>query len=90
MQKMPEIKPLTLDQLKAGGRGVILGYQGEEDLHYRLKELGLVAGTKVFVKRLAPLGDPMEIVLRGYSLSIRKQDASKILIDKEKEASWKK
>lgn len=77
---MPEMKRLSLDQLKVGERGVVEGYEGEEDLHYRLKELGLVRGTKVLVKRFAPLGDPMEIVLRGYSLSIRKQDAAKILI----------
>ena len=51
---MPEIKR-TLDQLKAGESGVVLGYEGEEDLHYRLKELGLVKGTSVLVKRLAPL-----------------------------------
>ena len=84
---MPEMKPRTLDQLKAGERGLILGYQGEEDLHYRLKELGLVAGTRILVKRFAPMGDPMEIVLRGYSLSIRKQDATKILVSKESESS---
>lgn len=77
---MPEMKTVSLDQLKAGKRGVIQGYQSEEDLHYRLKELGLVNGTQILVKRFAPLGDPMEIVLRGYSLSIRKQDASKILV----------
>jgi ferrous iron transport protein A len=80
---MPGINRITLDRLKAGERGVVQGYQGEEDLHYRLKELGLVAGTQVLVKRFAPMGDPMEIVLRGYSLSIRKQDASKILVTKE-------
>jgi len=80
---MPEIAPVTLDQLKAGERGIIRGYYGEEDLHYRLKELGLVTGTQILVKRFAPLGDPMEIVLRGYSLSIRKQDASKILMSQE-------
>lgn len=64
---------------------MVLGYEGEEDLHYRLKELGLVKGTSVLVKRLAPLGDPMEIILRGYSLSIRKQDAAKILVRKNEE-----
>ena len=77
---MPEMNSATLDQLKVGEWGVIQGYQGEEDLHYRLKELGLVSGTRVLVKCFAPLGDPMEVVLRGYSLSIRKQDAAKILI----------
>ena len=80
---MPEMTRVRLDQLKAGERGVVEGYEGEEDLHYRLKELGLVRGTAVVVKRFAPMGDPMEIVLRGYSLSIRKQDASKILVKKE-------
>jgi len=74
---------VTLDQLKVGEAATVLGYEGEEDLHYRLKELGLVRGTEVFVKRFAPLGDPMEIVLRGYSLSIRKQDASKVLITRK-------
>ncbi len=78
------MKITTLDQLKAGEKGTILGYEGEEDLHYRLKELGLIRGTEIFVKRFAPLGDPMEIILRGYSLSLRRQDASKILVRKEK------
>jgi len=80
---MPEMKSIRLDQLKAGETGVVLGYEGEEDLHFRLKELGLIRGTKVFVKRFAPLGDPMEIVLRGYSLSIRRQDAAKIRVQLE-------
>jgi Fe2+ transport system protein FeoA len=83
---MPEVKQLTLDQMAAGERGVVQGYEGEEDLHYRLKELGLIRGTTVFVKRFAPMGDPMEIVLRGYSLSLRKQDAAKILVSKENKA----
>ena len=83
---MPEMKSVTLDQMRAGERGVIQGYEGEEDLHYRLKELGLVRGTTVLVRRFAPLGDPMEIVLRGYSLSLRKQDAAKILVSQETEA----
>lgn len=79
---MPEIKSISLDRLKAGEKGIIQGYEGEEDLHHRLKELGLVAGTPVLVKRFAPFGDPMEIRVRGYHLSIRKYDASKILVKK--------
>ena len=74
---------MTLDQLKAGERAVVESYQNEEDLHYRLKELGLVRGTRVLVKGFAPLGDPLELVLRGYSLSIRKQDAARILVRKD-------
>ena len=45
---------MTLDQLKAGERGVVLGYEGEEDLHFRLKELGLIRGTGVQINRFAP------------------------------------
>lgn len=77
---MPEVNSIPLDQLKPGEEGIIERYEGAEDLHYRLKELGLVEGTRILVKRLAPLGDPMEIAVRGYRLSIRKTDAGKILI----------
>ena len=77
---MSEIENISLDRLKAGESGIIQRYEGEEDLHHRLKELGLVAGTRILVKRFAPLGDPMEILVRGYSLSLRKQDASRIIM----------
>ena len=66
----------TLDQLKIGEEGVIEHYAGESALQGRLKELGLVRGTKVVVERYAPLGDPIEIRVRGYHLAIRKQDAA--------------
>ena len=82
---MPEVERVTLDQLEASEGGVVLGYVGEEDLHFRLKELGLVAGTRVRVRRCAPLGDPMELSIRGYHLSIRKQDAKSILVKKDEE-----
>lgn len=77
---MPEVEAVSLDRLRSGERGIILEYKKEEGLHFRLKELGLVAGTLVLVKRFAPLGDPMEILVRGYSLSLRKHDASKIIV----------
>jgi ferrous iron transport protein A len=72
---------LFMDKLKPGDSGIIAGYEGEQELHYRLRELGLVRGTRIKIKRCAPLGDPMEILLRGYSLSLRRQDASKILVE---------
>ncbi|MFA7002388.1 MAG: FeoA family protein [Candidatus Omnitrophota bacterium] len=56
------------------------GYRGHSAVQLRLKELGLVRGTRVLVKRFAPLGDPMELVVRGYALSIRKKDAAQILV----------
>ncbi len=84
---MSEVKSISLDQLKADESGVIQAYQGQQDLHQRLKELGLVRGTFVTVKRFAPLGDPMEILVRGYHLSIRKQDAATILVLKTERKS---
>ena len=81
---MPDINQVKvpLDRLTAGESGMIEAYKGQQDLHQRLKELGLVKGTLVTVKRFAPLGDPMEIMVRGYHLSIRKQDAATILVSK--------
>ena len=80
---MPEMKFITLDKLLPGEGGVIRGYSDAQELHYRLKELGLVEGTRVRVRRCAPLGDPMELSIRGYHLSIRKQDARSILVEKD-------
>jgi Fe2+ transport system protein FeoA len=71
---------VSLDRLKAGEGGQIFAYQGNSDLQLRLKEMGLVRGTRVTVIRFAPLGDPMELLVRGYHLSIRKKDAAQVLI----------
>ena len=71
---------ITLDQLQIGDEGIIEHYAGESELQGRLKELGLVRGTKVVVERYAPLGDPIEIRVRGYHLAIRKQDAACITV----------
>ena len=79
---MSEVNFITLDILMPGESGIIRGYSEMQDLHHRLKELGLVEGTKVRVRRCAPWGDPMELSIRGYHLSIRKQDAKHILIEK--------
>jgi len=71
---------ITLDQLRIGQEGVIEQYAGESELQGRLKELGLVRGTRVVVVRYAPLGDPMEIRVRGYHLALRKEDAACITV----------
>lgn len=78
---MPEVKIVTLDTLLPGEGGIIRGYAKARDLHQRLKELGLVEGTMVRVRRFAPWGDPMELSIRGYHLSIRKEDAGHILVE---------
>jgi ferrous iron transport protein A len=71
-----EAPPATcLADLRAGGRGRIHGVDGAAALQQRLLEMGLTPGTEVEVVRFAPLGDPMEIRVRGYYLSLRRADA---------------
>ena len=53
---------------------------GEGALRRRFLDMGLTPGTKVFVRKMAPLGDPIEIFLRGYELTLRKEDAQRIEI----------
>lgn len=72
---------MTLDQLKAGESAVITAVGGEGPLRLRLLDMGLIPRTKVKVQKLAPLGDPIQVLLRGYELTIRKDDAAKITVD---------
>ena len=52
------------------------------NLRKRIIDMGLITGTKIFVKKTAPLGDPMEIIVRGYSLTLRKAEARTIIVDR--------
>ena len=70
--------PSTLDTLAPGATGTVTGYQG--GLPSRMLEMGLVPGTPVEVVRLAPLGDPMEIRVRGFLLSVRKEEAAHVVV----------
>ena len=65
----------TLDKIKPGQTVRVTKLGGEGAVRRRIMDMGLTKGTNVFVERMAPLGDPMELRLRGYSLSIRKADA---------------
>ena len=71
----------TLDTLAPGASGTVTGYRGE--LPARLLELGLVPGTPVEVIRLAPLGDPMELKVRGFLLSVGKEEAAHVEVRTE-------
>lgn len=72
---MPE---MTLDRLHAGANATVRGFRG--DLPARVLEMGLLPGTSVEVVRLAPLGDPMELRVRGYLLSVRKAEAAQVVV----------
>ena len=69
---------MTLDELKPGQSAVITSVGGEGALRCRLLDMGLIPKTKVTVRKVAPLGDPMELNVRGYELSVRKADAEMI------------
>lgn len=69
---------MTLDQVAVGSEAVITKVGGEGELRLRLLDMGLIPKTKVTVRKMAPMGDPIEIRLRGYELTIRKEDAGKI------------
>lgn len=71
---------LTLDKLPIGKSGIIKTVGGEGILRRRLLDMGLTPKTKVMVRKKAPLGDPMELFLRGYELTLRADDAKKITV----------
>ena len=71
----------TLDQLKVGGWGRILRVGGTGALRQHMLDMGIIPGTVVKLAKLAPLGDPMELRIHGYALSLRKADAARIEIE---------
>ena len=68
----------TLKDVKIGESAVIEKLHGEGALKRRIMDMGLTRGTQVYVRKVAPLGDPMELTVRGYELSVRKADAEMI------------
>lgn len=73
----------TLDKIKPGHGGIIRCVHGEGSLRRRLLDMGITPKTNIAVTKIAPMGDPMELSLRGYVLTLRLEDAAKIEIDEE-------
>ncbi len=69
------------DLLRTGQRGRILDVTGEDAVAVRLMEMGLTEGAEIELIGFAPLGDPVEFLIRGYRLSVRKAEASRVAID---------
>lgn len=74
---------MTLDKLQIGKEAVITVVGGEGALRCRLLDMGLIPKTKVVVKKIAPMGDPIEIRLRGYELTLRKEEAKEIEVEED-------
>lgn len=71
---------MTINDLKIGESGVISTVGGEGALRLRFLDMGLIPGTKVILQKVAPMGDPIQIHLRGYELTIRREDAQQIAL----------
>lgn len=70
----------TLRDLKPGEEGVVARIFAEGKIRRRLMDMGVTPGAKVLMRKVAPLGDPIEVTLRGYELSLRKEEAAVILL----------
>lgn len=74
---------MTLDLLPNKTKAVITKVGGEGELRCRLLDMGLIPKTVVEIRKVAPMGDPIELEIRGYTLTIRKEDAAKIEVTED-------
>jgi ferrous iron transport protein A len=72
-----------LSELSPGETGTVRRIEGLHSSRQRLQEMGLIRGTAVRFIRAAPLGDPIEVRVRGYSLSLRRQEAAGVIVERE-------
>ncbi len=71
----------TLKDVKIGNRAKVVKLHGEGAIKRRIMDMGITKGVEVRVRKVAPLGDPIEITVRGYELSLRKEDAQMIEVE---------
>ena len=71
----------TLKDIKIGETAVVNRLNGEGAVKRRIMDMGITKGTSVYVRKVAPLGDPIEVTVRGFELSLRKADASSIIVE---------
>lgn len=71
----------TLKTIACGETVTVIKLSGEGAVKRRIMDMGITKGTPIFVRKVAPLGDPIEVTVRGYELSLRKADAEMILVE---------
>ena len=69
---------MTLREVKKGQTVTVLKLNGEGAVKRRIMDMGITKGTEIFIRKVAPLGDPVEVTVRGYELSVRKADAQMV------------
>lgn len=72
---------MNLKEMKPGQRAKVVKLHGEGAVKRRIMDMGITKGTEVYIRKVAPLGDPIEITVRGYELSLRKADAEMIEVE---------
>ena len=70
----------TLKDMKVGQRATVVKLEGEGAVKRRIMDMGITKGTEIYVRKVAPLGDPIEVTVRGYELSLRKVDAQMVWV----------
>lgn len=70
-----------LKEIKCGDTVKVIKLEGEGPVKRRIMDMGITKGVEIFVRKVAPLGDPVEVTVRGYELSLRKADASMIIVE---------
>jgi len=83
LKSLGERNWMTLDRLKVGTSAVITAVGGDGALRCRLLDMGLIPHTRVTLQKVAPMGDPIEIRVRGYELTLRVEEAQKIEVEGE-------
>jgi Fe2+ transport system protein FeoA len=73
---------MLLSEMKEGQTGIIVHVGGNGALRRRILEMGLTKGTKIYVEKYAPLKDPLELIIKGYHISLRVEEAANITVDK--------
>jgi ferrous iron transport protein A len=71
----------TLREIPIGGKAKVVKLHGEGAIKRRIMDMGITRGTEIYVRKVAPLGDPIELNVRGYELSLRKADAELIEVE---------
>ncbi len=72
---------MTLRQIPCGQTVTVVKLEGEGAVKRRIMDMGITRGTRIEVRKVAPLGDPIEITVRGYELSVRKADAENVIVE---------
>lgn len=71
----------TLGNAKVGSKVAVIKIEGDGAYKRRIMDMGITKGSQIYIRKVAPLGDPVEITVRGYELSVRKEDAKCVLVE---------